>query len=99
PQPIDIGMRDKVTADHVIETYLLRTEGLDPHHSLDDSRVARDVIEKLERGWPEHAGALREYVETEWIVETGPDVGPDPDLEERIVRRGMEAARRLLEGR
>lgn len=87
------------TFDGIIEAYLLRTEGLDPHHSLDDSRAARAVLDEFTRRWPEHAEELREFVDTQWLMETGPEGEADPELEERIVQRGLAVARRLLEER
>lgn len=88
-----------VTFDDVCHAYLLRTEGLDPHCSLDDSRRARDVRDEFCRRWPRHAAGLRDFVETQWLLETGPDVAPDPAEESRLVARGRELANNLLAAR
>jgi hypothetical protein len=85
-------MRDAITSDHVIESYLLTIESR-PQWSH------RYVLARFLRRWPEHATALLEHVALEAIISTAPESAPDPEAEERIVQRGMEIVRKLLERR
>jgi hypothetical protein len=80
------------TSDHIIESYLLAIDNR-PQWSH------RYVLLRFLRRQPEHAQALLEHVALEAIISTAPEPAPDPEAEERIVRRGMEIAGKLLEKR
>jgi hypothetical protein len=85
-------MRGEI-ADHVIESYLLAIESR-------PQWAHRYVLRRYLRRYPEHAQPLLEHVALEAILSTAPDTyESDPEAEERLVRRGMEVARKLLENR
>jgi hypothetical protein len=61
-------MKHKITADHVIESYLLATESRPQWAHL-------YVLLQCLRRWPEHAAALVEYL----AIEAWMDARPDAD--------------------
>jgi hypothetical protein len=95
------------TADQVIETYLLRREEALRHLPIDTPEAARAalaVLSEFMRLYPYAATALENFAATESLIQNSPEVKVRTESEERsekeaIVRRGMEAAARLLAAR
>ena len=95
------------TTDQIIETYLLRREEALRHVPSDTPEAARAVralLSEFMRRYPHAAIALEDFAAAESLIENSPEVKVGTESEERsekeaIVRRGMEAAARLLAAR
>jgi hypothetical protein len=95
------------TPEQVIEAYLLRREEATRQAGDDEveaARAARAVLTEFMRRYPHAAGALADSAATGSVIENSPDVESQTESEslteeERIVRRGMETAARLLAAR
>ena len=92
------------TPDQVIEAYLLRLEeavGRAGDDAVEAARAERAVLTEFMRRYPHAADALADFAATSSIIENSPDTESQTRNErlaeeERIVRRGMETAARLL---
>lgn len=92
--------------EQVIEAYLLRREEAVrvAGDAVEAARAARAVLTEFMRRYPHAADALVDFAATASIIENSPDTESQTESESRteeetIVRRGMEAAARLLSTR
>jgi hypothetical protein len=95
------------TPEQVIEAYLLRREAATRQagdDAVEVARAARAVLTDFIRRYPHAADALADSAAISSIIENSPDMEGQSESErlteeEGIVRRGMEAAARLLAAR
>src|SRR5437763_3327075 len=95
------------TPEQVIEASLLRREEIVQHTSgdaIEAARAERAVLAEFMRRYPHLSQALMDFAATASVIENSTDAesrteGESRAEEEKIVRRGMETAARMLAAR